>query len=218
MPRNPFRRLAVVALLGLAAATLPAVPPADAQQGQPPAQSQAPPPGPEPRADRLDGMARLVLDEELPPEGTRHTFAVAVDLTDVRVVEPGIGPVPGVLGAYILGVRFDPVTVRLVEVRGGDSPGFQKAPVFTDPAKANAEGLVRFTGYQTRTDGPAGRVSVARVVLEVADPAGLKSVELLADSLASSIRRTADGRTAGPFAIPFEGKRLPRRSAAAPRP
>jgi len=181
-------------------------------------QAQVPPPGTKPRPGRLEGKARLILVKDQPPDGKRYTLPVLVDLTQVLVVEKVDDRVPGVLGAYILGIRFDPARVKLVDVLGGDTPGFQKAPVFTRLDKANAEGLVRFTAYQTRSDAPAGRISVARVVVELSDPASLESVELLADSLATSIRKTADGRTVGPFAIPFEGKALPRRTVTPAKP
>jgi len=209
--------LAAVAAVGV---SVPAAPAADSalQETVRSDQSQTPPPGPALRPGRLEGKARLVLVKDQPPEGNRYTLPVLVDLTEVLVVGDADDKLPGVLGAYILGITFDPAKVRLVDVLGGDTPGFQKVPVFTHPEKANAEGLVRFTSYQTRADAPAGRVAVARVVLDIADPAGLETVELLADSLATSIRKGADGRTVGPFAIPFEGKALPRRTVTPAKP
>lgn len=212
--------LAAVAALGVPAPAAPAAPAADPvlQETVRPDQSQTPPPGPALRPGRLEGKARLILVKDRPPEGKRYTLPVLVDLSQVVVVGDAGDRVPGVLGAYILGMAFDPARVRLVEVLGGNTPGFQKAPVFTHLDKANAEGLVRFTSYQTRTDAPAGRIAVARVVLDIADPAGLETVELLADSLATSIRKGADGRTVGPFAIPFEGKALPRRTVNPAKP
>ncbi|HOB54177.1 MAG TPA: hypothetical protein PK176_13455 [Acidobacteriota bacterium] len=209
--------LAAVAAVGV---SVPAAPAADSalQETIRPDQSQTPPPGPALQPGRLEGKARLVLVKDQPPDGKRYTLPVLVDLTEVLVVGDADDKVPGVLGAYILGITFDPAKVRLVDVLGGDTPGFQKAPVFTHLEKANAEGLVRFTSYQTRSDAPAGRIAVARVVLDIADPAGLETVELLADSLATSIRKGADGRTVGPFAIPFEGKALPRRTVTPAKP
>lgn len=211
--------MTAVAAMGATAPAAPVADPAPAtQETIRTDQSQAPPPGPALRPGRLEGKARLVLVKEQPPDGNRYTLSVLVDLSQVLVVGDADDKLPGVLGAYILGITFDPAKVRLVDVLGGDTPGFQKAPVFTHLEKANAEGLVRFTSYQTRADAPAGRVAVARVVLDIADPAGLETVELLADSLATSIRKGADGRTVGPFAIPFEGKALPRRTVTPAKP
>ncbi|HOT01418.1 MAG TPA: hypothetical protein PLY66_10465 [Acidobacteriota bacterium] len=211
--------LAAVAAQGVPAPAAPVADPAPATQEtirtDP---SQTPPPGPALRPGRLEGKARLVLEKNQPPDGKRYTLPVLVDLTEVLVVGDADDKVPGVLGAYILGITFDPAKVRLVDVLGGNTPGYQKAPVFTNLEKANAEGLVRFTSYQTRADAPAGCIAVARVVLDIADSAGLETVELLADSLATSIRKGADGRTVGPFAIPFEGKALPRRTITPAKP
>lgn len=220
MPTAIIRNTGFAILLMTAVAAMGATAPAAPDAAPAPAlqetvrsdQSQAPPPGPALRPGRLEGKARLVLVKDQPPDGKRYTLPVLVDLTQVLVVGDADDKVPGVLGAYILGITFDPAKVRLVDVLGGDTPGYQKAPVFTNLEKASAEGLVRFTSYQTRADAPAGRIVVARVVLDIAEPAGLETVELLADSLATSIRKGADGRTVGPFAIPFEGKALPRRT------
>ncbi|NLI46991.1 MAG: hypothetical protein GX414_07785 [Acidobacteria bacterium] len=211
--------LAAVAAQGVPAPAAPFADPAPAtQETIRPDPSQTPPPGPALRPGRLEGKARLVLEKNQPPDGKRYTLPVLVDLTEVLVVGDADDKVPGVLGAYILGITFDPAKVRLVDVLGGNTPGYQKAPVFTNLEKANAEGLVRFTSYQTRADAPAGCIAVARVVLDIADSAGLETVELLADSLATSIRKGADGRTVGPFAIPFEGKVLPRRTITPAKP
>jgi hypothetical protein len=167
---------------------------------------------------RLEGKAKLILKKVEPVEGNLHKYDIFVDLTGVTFVVRDTETIPGVLGAYTLGVKFDPARVKLVDMNGGQTAEFAKKPIFTNLEKANAEGLVRFSAVHTNSRTPTGLVSVAQVVLEMQDPAAAESVQLAGDSLSTSILFYPDRKMVGPFSIPFDGLALPRRSVSRPHP
>lgn len=165
---------------------------------------------------RFEGQAKLILAQEGKPVGKIFTFTVTVDLTGTAFVVEEKERVPGVLGAYTLGVRFDPAKTRLVDVEGGAAE-FAGKPVFTNAEKANKEGLVRFSAVHTSSKTPTGKILVARVKLEISDPAAANKVEVLGDSLATSILFYPERKIVGPMSIPFTGKKLERPSMLAPK-
>lgn len=168
---------------------------------------------------RLTGTARLVLrPAQRAATDTVHTWQILVDLREVAIDVEGHPRQPAVLGAYTLGVRFDPHRARLVQVTGGKTREFARPPAFTALDKANAEGLVRLSAVHTQSRSPAGLVSVARVQLELSDPQAAESVCLLGDSLSTSILFFPDQKVAGPFLVPFEGEALPPRPPIRPPP
>ncbi len=201
--------------------------------GSPPAGSTAPQAGGEKKPtsfqqylkenqlpSRLEGKAKLVLKKVEPQEGTVYKYDIFVDLTGVTFVIRDTERIPAVLGAYTLGVKYDPTRVKLVDMNPGQTAEFAKKPIFTNLEKANAEGLVRFSAVHTNSRTPTGLVSVAQAVLDVQDPAAAASIQLYGDSLSTSILFYPDKKLVGPFTIPFEGLQLPRRTVvpAAPAP
>lgn len=171
---------------------------------------------------RLEGKAKLVLKKVEPQEGTVYKYDIFVDLTGVAFVIRDTERIPAVLGAFTLGIKFDPAKVKFVDMNAGQTAEFAKKPIFTNLEKANAEGLVRFSAVHTNSRTPTGLVSVAQAVLETQDPAAAASVQLYGDSLSTSILFYPDKKLVGPFTIPFEGLQLPRRlvtpAPAAPAP
>lgn len=208
-------------------------PPANPPTGAPPAGAPATPAGGEKKPtsfqqylkenqlpSRLEGKAKLVLKKVEPQEGTVYKYDIFVDLTGVTFVIRDTERIPAVLGAYTLGIKYDPAKVKLVDMNPGQTAEFAKKPIFTNLEKANAEGLVRFSAVHTNSRTPTGLVSVAQAVLDVQDPAAAASVQLYGDSLSTSILFYPDKKLVGPFTIPFEGLQLPRRTVvpAAPIP
>ena len=201
------------------------LPPGAPPSGTPPAGSPAPPAGGEKKPmsfqqylkenqlpSRLEGMAKLVMKKVEPQEGTVYKYDVFVDLTGVAFVIRDAERIPAVLGAFTLGIKYDPAKVKLVDMNGGQTAEFAKKPIFTNLEKANAEGLVRFSAVHTNSRTPTGLVSVAQAVLDVQDPPAAASVQLYGDSLSTSILFYPDKKLVGPFTIPFEGLQLPRRT------
>ena len=66
------------------------------------------------------------------------------------------------VGAYSVNLSFDPKTVELVGVDGGDAPEFSARPTVA----AGTPGRLQFGAFQTAsTTGPTGRVNVATITL-----------------------------------------------------
>ncbi|MBN2429940.1 MAG: hypothetical protein JXQ27_00620 [Acidobacteria bacterium] len=205
-----------------------------AQEQQEKSEEKTPPPKPEPIKPtkqqsireqlesrqlpaRLEGQARLIMDKPSPKEGNIYEFPITVDLKNVKFIVQDTQVIPGVLGAYTLGVKFDPQKVKVLDMGGGSTKEFAKRPIFTNLEKANASGLIRFSAVHTNSRTPAGRISVATIKLEISDPQAVDSVELYGDSLSTSILFFPEGKIVGPFSIPFEGKQLPRRTVPQPK-
>lgn len=187
-------------LLGIGMLAAQGTPPAT-PQGTAPADTPStvhPPSRPVPG---LVGSAELTLTTP-GPTGTTVTLDACIDLTKTRVILEGNVQKPCVLGAYVLGLRFDPKTTRLVDIQGGTTAEFNGKPIFTNLEKANKEGLVKFTAVQTGAQSPTGLVSVAKIQLEITSAEDLKKLELYGDSLASTIYGVKDGKPIGPYSIP----------------
>jgi len=102
--------------------------------------------------------------------------------------------------------------VKALGVLGGKTKEFSRRPIYTNLEKANSIGLIRFSAVHTNSRTPTGKVSIARVKMEINDPKAVETVELYGDSLSTSIIFFPKGKMVGPFSIPFDGKRLPRRT------
>jgi hypothetical protein len=97
---------------------------------------------------------------------------VTIDLSDVK-----IDGAPAPLGAYLVRVSFDPSTVRLTSVRGGEAKDFTSTPVHTFLEKANESGTVSLTAMNVQEDGPTGLVNVARLAFLETAAGGRDSVK-----------------------------------------
>ena len=136
-----------------------------------------------------EGVARLVaLPERDAAEGT-VVVAVTIDLQDVTVDER-----PAVLGAYVIKVEFDPAKVSYSGARGGLDPYFASDPFATNPAKANRDGVVRFSSVQTNGVLPIGMVNVARLTFVETASGGADSIRLTMESVASALEKDENGR------------------------
>jgi hypothetical protein len=103
--------------------------------------------------------------------GKAFRLPVTIDLSDVK-----IDGAPAPLGAYLVRVSFDPSSVRLKSVRGGETKDFSSTPVHTFLDKANETGTVALTAMIVREDGPTGLVSVARLAFVETAAGGRDSV------------------------------------------
>ena len=149
----------------------------------------------------VSGQAILALTTPK-AKGKTLVLEAKIDLSTVKVSPDGVVQQPCILGAYVLGFRFDPKVARVLEVTGGATQEFSGKPVCTALEKANADGLLKFTAVQTSAKSPGGIVSVACLKVELKSSKDLKSLELFGDSLATAIYGVRDGKPLGPWLIP----------------
>ncbi len=154
---------------------------------------------------RLEGRARLVLKKSADLGDHRYTYTILVDMSPVKIIIQDKKTLPAVLGAYTLGVKFDPATVQIVKVQGGQTREFAQPPIFTTLEKANKDGLIRFSAVHTNSRTPTGMISVAQLEVRADKPEALQSLELLGDSLATSILFFPDRKNGRPVQHSFRG-------------
>ncbi len=121
-----------------------------------------------------------------PADPSTVTVPVTVDLNGVVLQGQ-----PARLGGYVVEVTFDPATTMFVNATAGAD--FDVAPTFTNPDKANADGVVRLTAARPGEDGPSGLVSLAVLTFRPLQPGGSVDVGTRIESLASSLMRGPDG-------------------------
>ncbi len=135
----------------------------------------APPAGTARSISRLEAAQPSELASLRAEDETVRTRAfrlpVTIDLSDVK-----IDGAPAPLGAYLVRVFFDPTSIRLTAVRGGEAKDFSSAPVYTYLDKANETGMVALTAMNVREDGPTGLVNVARLAFVETASGGRDSV------------------------------------------
>lgn len=116
--------------------------------------------------------------------------------------------VPLVLGAYAIPVRFDPAQIEFVAATGGSTNPYTSVPTYTNPATANASGVVAVTASQSNPSNPTGLVDVAVLTFRTLASSG--STSLVSEpgpaSLSSAFQGCAVGGFAGPVSIPAAGQ------------
>jgi hypothetical protein len=138
--------------------------------------------------DEATGAARNETNVE---RGERGTLRVTVDVDLTGVTTLGKA---AVLGAYVARVDFDPAAVELLSVEGGRSAAFKTAPVSTDRLKANQDGMVKLTSYNTSDKTASGPLNVATLVFREKRDRGAQTIRVRFDSLASDLVKDSDGQ------------------------
>lgn len=119
----------------------------------------------------IAGSARVTLIASPVPGvvGTTLNVRLRIDLSGVTGKSPTGASTPAVLGGYQARVAFDKTLLRFDSASGGTAVGYAPAPIYTDPAIANANGSVTLTAAQTNPSAPTGLVHVAVLSFEVLD-------------------------------------------------
>jgi hypothetical protein len=106
-----------------------------------------------------------------------YTAQIKVDLTGVTA--PGTNQ-PAAIGCYVIPIIFDRSALEFVSVSGGESAPFASGPITaTNPAAANAVGMVAVVGSQTSSDSTTGTQAIAGVTFKViATDSGRTSISI----------------------------------------
>ena len=105
----------------------------------------------------------------------------------------GINGQPAILGAYVARVEFNPSEVEVRLVKGGASKAFSGDPIFTELSKANKDGLLKLTAWNTSDDSASGDVSVAKVIFRELRDGGAETIRISIDSVSSTVVKDAGG-------------------------
>ncbi len=108
-------------------------------------------------------------------------LAIAIDLRGV--IDDGS---PAVLGAYVVGVQFDPTKIAYVETVAGTDPLFANAFYATSAEKANVQGVVKVAGVQTSRHAPVGVVNPATMIFREIAPGGIATIRPRVESIATT--------------------------------
>lgn len=131
------------------------------------------------------------------PDRDRHSrkvfVTVQIDLADVL-----LDGRPAVLGAYVARLDFDPDAVVYLGAEGGADFRFAAPPISTDPAIANAQGVVKLAAVQIDQTGPIGAVVVARATFLEVRRGGAQTIALHLESVATALRSDSAGVIAAP--------------------
>ena len=159
------------------------------------------------------GKAKLILKPlgvlKNEKEKNVYTFEILIDLRGVKTLrEDTKKSEPTVLGGYTVGIKFDRSMVKFLSVKGGRTREFRKPPFHTNNKRANDLGLVKFSAVHTVQNSPTGLISVAFVKFKALDKKGLKSIKIVGDSLATSMKFLPNKKILGPISIPFLGESI----------
>ena len=137
-----------------------------------------------------------------------QTFEVRVRI-DLRGRSGTCGgtSVPLVLGAYAIPVSFQPADVEFLSASGGSTGPFTGAPTYTNPATANANGVVAVAASQSDPAQPTGLVDSAVLTFRALASSGPAVIEPQPGpaALSSAFQGCATGGFAGPVPIPASG-------------